>query len=86
VSVVLADQSKRPREYVREYDKFMYLIDGRAEQVKQILFVLYLLLRSHLTNMNYQVNTFSKPDLRARRSVSLHNNNNNLVQYRLKQC
>ncbi len=33
VSEVLAEQSRRPREYVKEYDKFMYLIDGRAEQV-----------------------------------------------------
>jgi len=32
VREVVARQSEHPKEYVREYDKFLYLIDGTAEQ------------------------------------------------------
>ena len=32
MSQVVAEQSKGPEEYIKEYDKFIYLIDGRAEQ------------------------------------------------------
>ena len=28
----MAEQSKHPQEYIAEYDRFLYLIDGRAEQ------------------------------------------------------
>ena len=29
---MVAEQSKGPQEYIKEYDKFIYLIDGRAEE------------------------------------------------------
>ena len=31
VRAVVKEQSKGPQEYIKEYDRFMYLIDGRAE-------------------------------------------------------
>ncbi len=29
---MVAEQSQHPQKYVAEYDRFLYLIDGRAEQ------------------------------------------------------
>ena len=31
IRAVVEEQTKGPKEYVKEYDRFMYLIDGRAE-------------------------------------------------------
>ena len=32
VSFIVEEQRKGPEEYIQEYDKFIYLIDGRAEE------------------------------------------------------